>query len=179
MSQIIRTTEGNPSDYPAITGLSDLADGLNKAMLWRRIEHHVAYRWGVRNMLWTVEGAGEWLAPLGPAVINSIFIWQGNGWIAATPDATPLGYELDYGTYLFDATVGTDYTDGAPDDVEEAFRRLAEYAAAEDGLPPGVSEYSVNFDGSITERTLRSPNHLAKALVNSGAADLLRSYRRL
>jgi hypothetical protein len=180
MTLTIKQTEGAPTNYPAISGLSDAADLLNKGALWRRIELHVIYRWGEREVLWTVEGAGEWVPPLTPGVINTVSVWNGTGWEAATLDMTPLGYLLLDETYLFDATVGSVYTDGVPDDVAEAFRRLAEYHAAEDPLPPGVNQYTVELgSGGVQETISRNAAHTAKALVNSGAADLLRPYRRL
>ncbi len=179
MTYIIRHTEGTPTNYPIITGLSEAADALNKGALWRRIEHHVAYRWAERNVMWWVEGIGEFIPPLGPALVNSISIWNGTGWEGASLDETPLGYDLNYSTYLFDTTVGTDYLAGVPDDVAESYRRLAEYLAVEDTLPPGVTEYTLDVGGDVRETTRRSASHTAKALVNSGAADLLRPYRRI
>ena len=67
--------------------------------------------------------------------------------------------------------------DHPPAAVSEAFRRLAEYMA-DDTDRAGVSSYSVNMGGAIQESYQRSAAHAARALQNSGAADLLRPYRR-
>ena len=71
--------------------------------------------------------------------------------------------------------VGADNT--TPAEVNEAFRRLAEYWA-ETEERPGVSSYSVNIGGAISEQYERAPAWLARAMSNSGAGDLLLKYRR-
>lgn len=58
-----------------------------------------------------------------------------------------------------------------------SYRQLAEYLADEHDRA-GVSEYSVNMGGAISEACKRNPAWLARALDLSGAADLLRPYRR-
>ncbi len=64
-----------------------------------------------------------------------------------------------------------------PAAVSEAFRRLAEYLAdATDRA--GVSSYSVNMGGAIEESYQRNPAWVARAMELSGAADLLRPYKR-
>jgi hypothetical protein len=67
-----------------------------------------------------------------------------------------------------------------PAAVNEAYRRLAEYLASTDDAPAGASDYSAGLgSGAITESFSRAPTWVARALINSGAADLLRPYRRL
>jgi len=73
------------------------------------------------------------------------------------------------------ATVGSD--DEPPEAVLEAFRRLAEYLADEPDRS-AASSYSVNMGGAIEESYNRNPAWVARALELSGAADLLRPYRR-
>ncbi|TQE95020.1 MAG: hypothetical protein FKY71_17400 [Spiribacter salinus] len=64
-----------------------------------------------------------------------------------------------------------------PAAVSEAFRRLAEYLTdATDRA--GVSSYSVNMGGAIEESYQRNPAWVARAMELSGAADLLRPYKR-
>lgn len=180
MTLIVRVDEAEPTNRPVITGLSTEAQALDQAALWRRIEQHTVYRYGVRNVLFTVSGPGEFISPIGPvALLNSASRWVDGGWSATTLDATPLGLEcLDY-TYLIDCDIGALYTDDLPADVILAFQRLAEYLGAEDVMPVGASMYESDIGGEIRERTTRNAQHVAKSLMNSGAADLLRGYRRL
>ena len=60
--------------------------------------------------------------------------------------------------------------------VEEAYRRLAEYIAAAPETP-GLRSETLTI-GGITSTQSRGASWLALALQNSGAADLLRSYRK-
>jgi hypothetical protein len=62
--------------------------------------------------------------------------------------------------------------------VNEAFRRLAEYVAGKPGRYAGASFESVNIGEAISESVRRDPAWMAMALQNSGAGDLLRSFRR-
>lgn len=78
------------------------------------------------------------------------------------------------GPYRFTATVGGG---DVPAAVSEAFRRLAEYLA-DDPERSGASSYSVNMGGAIEESFNRNPAWIARALDLSGAADLLRPYKR-
>lgn len=75
------------------------------------------------------------------------------------------------------AFAGTLWTaDAPPEDVLEAFRRLAEYSTDKDAHP-SLTSRSVEI-GSLRESFERSPAWLARAMQYSGAADLLRPYRR-
>jgi hypothetical protein len=64
-----------------------------------------------------------------------------------------------------------------PAPVLAAFARLAEYSADTDERA-GATDYSVNLGGAIQESYRRYPSWLARAMQYSGAADLLRPYRR-
>ena len=93
-----------------------------------------------------------------------------------TPAASPWGgYDLPGdGPYRITADVGGG---DVPAAVSEAFRRLAEYLTdATDRA--GVSSYSVNMGGAIEESYQRNPAWVARAMELSGAADLLRPYKR-
>jgi hypothetical protein len=175
----IRQAEALPADYPdAPLGLSAAAAALDPAVIWQRIESYVAWRWSARDVMWIATGPGEWTPPLKPAAITTTEFWNGSGWETATPDPSPLeGFELHgYGPYRFTASVGAD--DDVPAVVNEAFRRLAEYMAARLGTPGASLERLTIFDVSSRE-TIRSESWMALALQNSGAADLLRPYRKV
>ncbi|SFN85194.1 hypothetical protein SAMN05216224_11754, partial [Thioclava dalianensis] len=114
--------------------------------------------------------------PLSPATVSTVEQWQGDQWETCTPDPSPLGgYDLPtYGPYRITASVGSG---DVPAAVSEAFRRLAEYLGDTDDRA-GLSSYSVNMGGAIQESYQRNPAWTARAMQNSGAADLLRPYRR-
>ena len=85
------------------------------------------------------------------------------------------GLVLPHGTYRITATVGAD--NPVPAVVLQAFDRLRDYIEAEPVGVPGASSYSINL-GQISENFRRNPAYIARALEMSGAADLLRQYRR-
>jgi len=174
--EILQRDEAVPASYPAIpSGLSTAAMMLNESALWARIEAHTAHRFTTREVVWTVEGPGEFKPDLQPATITAREVWDGVAWITASLSDGPLGGVLlaGEGPYRFTADVGGG---DVPAPVYEAYRRLAEYLA-EHGNPAGASSYSYRL-GDVEETTQRSPAHVARALQNSGAADLLRRYRR-
>lgn len=177
MATTIQQVEDGPDTYPPLPeGLSAAAAELSSAALWARIESYVGFRWTERNVVWVVEGPGDWVPPLLPANVLHVEIWDDLQWDTAELDPTPLGgYRLPTeGPYRFEATVGGG---DVPAGVTEAYRRLAEYLAAEDSLPGGVIKASTGL-GEIRVETERAANWIARAMVNSGAADLLRPFRR-
>lgn len=181
MAITIRQNEALPNSYPdAPDGLSTAAAALSPDFLWQRLEVYIAHRTTERGVSWIVEGFGEWVPPLTPVTINSVEVWQGGGWVEASLQSSPLsGYMLpDKGPYKFIGVAGDDDAD-VPAAIVEAFRRLAEYAATDTGEYRGARSYSNSVEdvGSLTVE--RSPAWMAQALVNSGAADLLRRYRRV
>ncbi|MBL3571949.1 hypothetical protein DSD19_05460 [Rhodovulum sp. BSW8] len=174
MIEYMAQTEGAPSAYPAIPGLT--GDALTMApVAWQRVEHHIAWRFAPRTVTWTVKGPGMWIPPLRPVADLTAEIWDGSAWIAASPDATWNGYDLTLeGPYRITATVGAG---PVPEAVAAAVQRLATYLAAEADTPAGARSWSASV-GQLSETINRDPAHMAKALQNSGAADLLRPYRR-
>ena len=168
--------EAIPAAYPdEPEGLSTAAAALDPDFIWARIEAHVAHRWTARDVTWIIDGTGDWKPPLTPATITQAERWTGTAWETVTLPDGPLGYclELD-GPYRIEATIGAG---DPPAPVLEAFRRVAEYLADETDRA-GASEYSVNMGGAIEENYRRNAAWVALALQNSGAADLLRPYRR-
>lgn len=149
-------------------------EGVN-AVAWRRIEAWVSRRWSPRQVLWTARGPGMFRAPLGPVDEISAERWA-DGWAPASLEPDPEGWRLDGGTWRLTATVG--FGDAPPAEVLEASDRLAAYLAEGAGVGvPGASSYGVNL-GQLGENFRRSPQWQARAMEWSGAADLLRPYRR-
>ena len=181
MATTIKQVEATPDDYPTLPRtltLSATAAALNKAMVWQRIESYIAFRFSVRDVVWIVEGCGEWSPPLQPATITTIQAWSRAGeWETAELNPSPLGgYWLSSsGPFRFSGTVGDDDSD-LPPVVVEAYRRLAEYFASKPGKAGATSEQV--RAGSVTVSVSRDPAFMSNALPNSGAADLLRPYRR-
>jgi hypothetical protein len=170
LQQIEAPPEGYPED-PYLTMSDEAAAFL--ATAWQRIESYIAWRYSVRDVQWTVEGCGDWLPPLKPATIETVEQWRNEAWEAATVPPSPLGgYCLPGGTYRLTGTCGPA---DVPEIVAEAVKRLAEHMAATTGAN-GAGLRTENIDGVWSgEFDSRAK---ARALVDSGAADLLRNYRR-
>lgn len=166
------------ADWPAAPlGLSAAAMAIPLPVIWRRLESWMAWRWGQRPATFIVEGGcGAWRPPLYPLVATTVERWDGDAWGAVTLSADPLGgLKIGDGShYRVAGTLGFDVD--PPEDVLEAYRRLAEYSSEEHGLD-GSSSRTVEL-GNLRESYERAPTWLARALTNSGAADLLRPYRR-
>lgn len=150
--------------------------------LWQRIEAYIAHRFSERAVTWIVEGPGEWEPPLAPATIASVDIWNGTAWETCTaPDAPLGGYWLaGEGPYRFQGTVGAGPT---PAPVLEAYERLSDFLADvkdDEGQlvrPAGVSQWRRDV-GDVSFEATQNSAWIARALELSGAADLLRPYRR-
>ena len=166
MADTVSQVEAIPASYPTS----------NQDALWQRVEGYVAHRWTERSVVWIVDGPGHWRAPLTPAVITTTEVWKNGAYEAVTLEASPMGgLDLPDGTFRITGTVGAD--NAAPEIVLQAFDRLSDYLEADAGGVPGASSYSINL-GQISESFRRNPAYLARALDMSGAADLLRNYRR-
>lgn len=183
MATTLRQIEGAPENIPEASyypTLSTAAKRLDKAMLWQRIETYIAFRYSERAVTWIVEGPGPWSPPLAPAQIETVEVWSSGAWEEVSLEASPLdGYCLSAcGPYRFTATVGGGSPEPEPPEiVMEAFRRLAEYMAARPGTP-GASRESKSIGTALDVSYSRSASFMAHAMQNSGAADLLRSFRR-
>ena len=170
MAVTIKQTEGAPDSYPTKSPAIELND-----VAWMRVEQWIAWRYTSRSVAWIVEGPGAWFPPLAPSTITTVEIWDAGAWSEITPDASPLGgYWLPgHGPYRFTGTAGGGLI---PANVWEAVKRLAAYLNTKPGKPGARSE-SVTA-GSVSVSSSRSASWMAQAMQNSGAADLLRSYRR-
>ena len=176
MIDLIKQFEAVPDDYPDTpSGLSTAAAALDADMIWARIEDYTAYRFSVREVVWTLTGnGGDQFNPRLTPVVSSVAHFWGDDWEDVTLANGPLGICLPFdGTYRITAQVGGG---DVPAPVSEAFRRLAEYLADDPGTA-GASSTSVSI-GPIEESLNRAPTWLARAMQYSGAGDLLRSYRR-
>ena len=170
MAVTLRQTEGQPDAYPT----AEVPAGIDADMIWQRLEAYIVHRFGERDVTWIVEGSGEWTPPLTPATIATVEVWDDGEWIAGDLTPSPFGYVFHgCGPYRVTGTVGGDVI---PAVVSEAFRRLAAYMAAKPGKAGATSE--TTSAGSITISNRRSASWIAEAMQNSGAADLLRPYRR-
>ncbi|GGL80373.1 hypothetical protein [Wenxinia marina] len=184
MAVTVEQVEAIPDEYPdAPAGLSAKAAALDPAPLWQRIEAWTSVRWTAREVVWTVEGEGAWTVPLAPATVTSAEVWESGAWSSLTLTAGPYGFEMaGDGPYRITATVGGGDPD-VPAAVLEAFRRLAEYSA-EIGVydlthgRAGAAGVDTAIGGSLKIGFERTATWAARAMVNSGAADLLRPWRR-
>mgnify|MGYP007127352745 FL=1 len=172
MIETLAKFETPPEEYPAITGLT----GDELATAWQRIEAYTAYRFSPRLVTWLLDSSGgEWMVPLRPATGVTAGIWTGEGYETVTLATAPGGWRIPCGRFEISATVGGGPVPAA---VATAVRRLADYLAEESPLPAGLRSYSANV-GQLSETVSGDPARLARALQNSGAADLLRPYRRV
>jgi hypothetical protein len=173
VATVLQQIEATPAAYnrlPTCT-LAKLA--------WQRVEPYIAWRFAPRTVTWTVEGPGQWCPTLKPATVSTVEIWNGDAWETVALDPSPLdGYCLPgSGPYRFTASVGSAVDQAPPTIVQEAVKRLAEYLGAETGKPGAASERT-DIPGVLSEEISRSPSWMARAMQNSGAADLLRNFRR-
>lgn len=178
MTDLLQEIEATPASYPVgYASLSPEAAQIDPAIMWERIETYTRTRYTAREVAWTIEGReGEhWTPPLSPVASHTAEKWEGGAWVPVTLPDGPVGLCLPSdGVFRVTVQVGAG---NPPAAVSEAFRRLAEYMADTDDRA-GVSSYSVNMGGAIQESYTRTASHAARALQNSGAADLLRPYRR-
>ncbi|MEM9966483.1 MAG: hypothetical protein AAF755_00135 [Pseudomonadota bacterium] len=183
MAVVLQQLEAVPASYPGVSDLSDKAQDLNLDALWQRLEAYTAYRFTPRDVTWTLEAqAGEyWTPPLAPVVSLSWEIWDGSDWETITLLSGPLGQIIpNDGTYRATAEIGNG---PVPATVGEAFRRLAEYSVeiGDDGMVMGHPSHASHSSsiGELDESFTRAQAWAARALQLSGAADLLRAYRRV
>jgi hypothetical protein len=173
---LIKEIEGAPTNLLAWPGAWAPADNLDaERAAWARIEAYTAVRYTSRTIVWVVEGPGDWEPPLRPATITTTERWTGSAFETVALDPSPRGgYSLPgEGPYRFSGTVGAGTP---PQPVIDAWVRLAQYLAQIGFDDVGVR--SSNVDG-VASFEYAPPSYRALALQNSGAADLLRAYRRV
>jgi hypothetical protein len=147
---------------------------------WQRIEGWINWRYTPRTVTWFVNGCGYFEPNRFPYVITGTEVWSNRAkvWETTTLDPSPRGgfYLPCTGPWKITATVGG----GSPAPVVpplvlEAWKRLATYLASKTGTS-GASRERIEA-GSIRLDTMRDPAWMANAMRDSGAADLLRSFR--
>ena len=161
----LRAEEGAPA-----SGWAD------PAWAWQRVEAWLSHRWAARTIVWTVEGPGDWTSPLTPATITEVAEWRDLEWASISVDPSPLGgLTLPCGTFRVTATVGDDTA--PPAAVQEAIARLVAYHDAAGKTAP-YSAYRETV-AQVTVETEQPSLNVARSLQQSGAADLLKPWRRL
>ena len=160
--------------------------GYEDEALWRRIEQYIVWRWGERTVEWIIQGQGLFMPPLKPVTITVIERFNDYGcpaypasaWIPQTPMRTPFGVNLQLPAfYRIQGTAGQNVP--PPDDVLEAYTRLAEYVASvKDDGRVGATSVTDTVPG-VTLTVHRPVQSLSRALEYSGAADLLKAYRHV
>jgi hypothetical protein len=190
MPTTLTIEEGSPSSYPAIS-LEDLtpisfapvadedASVRFARLAWQRIEGYTAFRWCARSCVFVIEGTGEWNSPLKPFTATNYELWADSAWVAASFAPSPLGGVVLDGAEMFRVT-GQLGSTTPPAQVIAAVRRLAEFLEGADNVSASercVTRQSVSFSGLSFELE-RPANWMGKAMQQSGAADLLRPYRR-
>ncbi|MTD99933.1 hypothetical protein GIY56_06520 [Paracoccus sp. YIM 132242] len=158
--EIMETIESRPNDYPDVIGIPE--------WVWQRIEAYCSHRWTPRTVTWVVSGSGLFRPPLTPAVITKVEEWDGGVWT----ERLVADEVRDVSLTRITATVGT--YDDPPADVIQAATLLTEYTA-ESATRKGHRSLTT---GDITVSFNRDRRAMAQALQLSGAADLLRPYRR-
>lgn len=178
MAELLKWHEDEPAAFDPGTpaGLSPKAAAIPPRAIWARIESWTGYRWAPRSFEAIVCGPGEWLAPVEPVSSLSVEIWYSEHWEISELRQGPLGIELGCGTFRITGQAGSGEL--APADVLEAYKRLAEYIAAMSDRP-GMDSVSYGVGGELDYSWRRGRSAMARAMQDSGAADLLRPYRRV
>lgn len=194
MATTLKVLESAPALRPQIFKSApppNSREAIFSVTAWERVEAFIGWRWGARDAVFTVEGPGEWLAPLSPATFGVSEIWRDDAWEVVTLRPTALGglFLPEIAHYRIAASVGA--AGEAPRAVKEAVFRLAEYLLAADNVPASeriVASLKSEHDrpDDINSQDVRpqefahhGPTWIAKAMQNSGAADLLRPWRNL
>jgi hypothetical protein len=170
--EVLKFEEAQASTLP------DLGEDIEvDAALWRRLESYICQRFTPRQCVWIVKGPGEFAAHLSPLSGVTVDQWDDITftWSSVICEPSPLsGFYLPRtATYRITGTVGAGTV---PAIVAEAYKRLRDYHADESA---GASQYSTTLgENGIQESIERAPTWIARALQNSGAADLLRGYHR-
>lgn len=171
---LLEEIESQPQTWPEIVPYErpELPDDQmpDPDQVWQRIESYIAHRYTPREVVWTVEGPGHWRPRLTPATIIKAEVWSNDAWEETDLPPGPFGYTLPgAGPYRIEATVGGGEV---PPAVVDAYRRLHEYTV-------GIVQSFKNEAGFRTASDLEVvTGWTGRALQLSGAADLLRPYRR-
>lgn len=175
MAATIDIQESSPATSPPIAGL---VEGIEPGVVWERLDSWINARWGVRDCAFIVEGPGDWRAPLYPFTVATIEIWEAGEWVSAVIPPSPLGgYRLEsVGPFRFTGLLGA--ADAPPAIVLEAARRLGAYLKAVASRSFENAILTQESSDEVDSYSYGAPVNAARALQYSGAADLLRRFRR-
>lgn len=179
MAVTLSEIEGAPEAWPEVSpypraALGDPYDAeVTPEAVWQVIERWVTVRWAARPVTFIAEGPGLWASRLTPFALVGAELWTGDAWTEATPGPSPFGgLELGEDIYRITGTVGDDSP--VPQDAAEAWRRLHSYLLGDANTHRASALAMFSLEGGDRPRA-----HAAQALRLSGAADLLRPYRRI
>ena len=145
------------------------------AWAWQRIETWIDRRWPQRDVQFVVEGPGGWTPPIWPVTFDTVEFWRDGAWVATDLDPHPVhAYDLPCGTHRFTGLAGDNAT--PPAAVLEAVARLVAYHETAKDLAPFTSRRTQV--GDVMEDVDMPALNVARALTQSGAADLLRRWRK-
>lgn len=179
MARTISEEEGAPAEWPELVLINppylndDFERFVNPKIVWRRIEQWITRRWASREVVYVAEGPGIWRPRLIPFTVTTTERWADAEWTACTLDPSPFGgVELPgAGPYRITGTAGDDGK--LPEDIFEAAGRLYIYFR-------GIGNSAWNETAVYRTEGWQAPSSWAgKAIHLSGAADMLRPYRRL
>lgn len=196
MADLLKEVEAIPANYPAAT-VGAAWSSADVATIWQRIESYIRTRYTEREVVWTIDAreGEDWTPPLSPLSFYTAEKWESGAWVSAVLSDGPVGLCMPSdGVFRVTGTVGGG---DVPAVVSEAYTRLARYTSAIQRTPGerlAMRKVAMNSreeapvrqtpaqdatrvqetDGSVEYAT----NWPAKALQLSGAADLLRPYRR-
>lgn len=206
MAELMREVEGVPESWPVIpeadlipiTDITGQPVNSDLAWVWQRIEAYSRERWTPREVVWLVQGGGAWTPPLSPVRIEMMETWAGD-WMPGAGKRSPWGsLVLSGDAHRITGIVGEN--NPVPPVVMKAAARLANYLTQQiDGSDPdlwatkmrwivtppdeaitvGEGTASITRGHKTEESYERAADYIAKALQYSGAADLLRPYRRM
>lgn len=186
MTEILRFEE-SAANPPALIATDRYGDSETLDVdpaVWARIESYICHRWSARQAVWTVRGPGEWTPHIAPLSATTVDVWDEttHTWSAAISEPSALGglYLPSAKIYRITGTLG-DTSEPVPALLVSAYQRLYDYISEAEqlGIPVGARSHSLQLGDGITESVEVNPAHVAKALQNSGAADLLRGMRQL
>lgn len=165
---VTQQIEEVPESYPDVEGIEAAA----AAIAWQRIEHFIAWRFAPRTVTWRVSSDGcDWTPPLAPIVSITVQTGDDDPYEPEVREAG--GWALPEGYVTVTATVGSEPVPAA---VAEAVRRYTTHMSAIASYPVGATGIS---SGSLSLSYRAELINPAKAMANSGAADLLRAYRKV
>lgn len=183
--------EMEPAAYPVVppSALLVVDTGI-PAWIWQRIEAYCNWRWTPREAQIDVDGVGWFNLPVRPFRVTKVEFFAGEAWEEVLPPhAEQRGWRM-YSAFercRITGMVGED--NPAPEAVIHAAIRLHAYLGhTPESFPmwatsrSHTAENTTHGEGGSTstrnETFQRHADYLAKAIQHSGAADLLRRYRR-